>query len=167
MKESGRKDIPADLREVLQHFERWRVERKAGARIPEGLWSSAVEVAARHGVHRVCTLLGVNHTDLKDRLSLWRMGQEHGSTVTVRFVELPGADVESEVAPPIEMSARVSPSSSPSPSAPSEAGLAVRGAFIMLEAGNRARMVVQLPVTQPVSIAEVLDGFWARHACSS
>ena len=49
-------------------FARWRDTTPLGARIPEALWSRAVELARAHGVARVATTLGLDYTRLKRRL---------------------------------------------------------------------------------------------------
>ena len=43
----------ADLAQVGVAFERWRGSTSVGARIPEALWSRAVELTSIHGVGRV------------------------------------------------------------------------------------------------------------------
>jgi len=59
----------ADLAQVAVAFERWRGSTPVGARIPEALWSRAVELAGTHGVARVATTLRLDYTRLKRRLT--------------------------------------------------------------------------------------------------
>jgi hypothetical protein len=49
---------------------RWRAARPLGGRIPEVLWSRAVELAARHGVAQVARALRLDYVRLKRRLAI-------------------------------------------------------------------------------------------------
>jgi hypothetical protein len=59
----------ADLAATAAAFARWRDTTPVGARIPEALWSRAVELAGTHGVARVATTLRLDYTRLKRRLT--------------------------------------------------------------------------------------------------
>ncbi len=59
----------ADLTAAAAAFARWRDTTPLGARIPEALWSRAVELARAHGVARVATTLRLDYTRLKRRLA--------------------------------------------------------------------------------------------------
>jgi hypothetical protein len=59
----------ADLAATAAAFARWRDTTAVGARIPEALWSRAVELAGTHGVARVATTLRLDYTRLKRRLT--------------------------------------------------------------------------------------------------
>ena len=59
----------ADLAETAAAFAHWRNSTPLGARIPEELWSRAVELAARHGVSRVAATLRLDYVRLKRRLT--------------------------------------------------------------------------------------------------
>jgi hypothetical protein len=59
----------ADLAATVADFARWRDTTPLGARIPEALWSRAVELARTHGVARVATTLRLDYTRLKRRLT--------------------------------------------------------------------------------------------------
>jgi hypothetical protein len=59
----------ADLTATVAAFARWRDTTPVGARIPEALWSRAVELASTHGVARVATTLRLDYTRLKRRLT--------------------------------------------------------------------------------------------------
>jgi len=59
----------ADLTAAAAAFARWRDTTPLGARIPETLWSRAVELARTHGVARVATALRLDYTRLKRRLT--------------------------------------------------------------------------------------------------
>ena len=58
-----------DLAATAAAFARWRDTTPLGARIPEALWSRAVELARTHGVGRVATLLRLDYVRLKRRLA--------------------------------------------------------------------------------------------------
>jgi hypothetical protein len=49
-------------------FARWRATTALGARIPEKLWSRAVELASTHGVGRVARTLRLDYSRLKRRV---------------------------------------------------------------------------------------------------
>ena len=54
--------------ERVQHrFDLWRKTRKRCSPIPETLWSSAVELAREHGLHRTAQTLRLNYYSLKKR----------------------------------------------------------------------------------------------------
>jgi hypothetical protein len=59
----------ADLTATAAAFARWRDTTPVGARIPEALWSRAVELAGTHGVARVARVLRLDYTRLKRRLT--------------------------------------------------------------------------------------------------
>jgi len=59
----------ANLAATATAFARWRDTTPVGARIPEALWSRAVELARAHGVARVATTLRLDYTRLKRRLT--------------------------------------------------------------------------------------------------
>jgi len=54
--------------EVRSHFERWRRTRQGRARIPDELWSAAIQLARRDGVHRTATSLHLDGGKLKRRM---------------------------------------------------------------------------------------------------
>jgi hypothetical protein len=60
----------ADLAATAAAFARWRDTKPSGARIPEALWSQAVELARTHGVARVTTMLRLDYVRLKRRLTV-------------------------------------------------------------------------------------------------
>ena len=67
--------------------------RNAGARIPEELWSRAIELAERHGIAKVAVALKLDYTSLKRRLSATATekraaGGERPSPPSPDFVEL-------------------------------------------------------------------------------
>lgn len=77
----------AGLAGARKRFERWRRTRKSRT-IPEELWRLAVDLAARHGVHRTSRALRLNYYSLKKRVE--RAAAESGPPAT--FVEVVAAD---------------------------------------------------------------------------
>jgi hypothetical protein len=58
-----------DLAQAAAAFAHWRNTTSLGARIPEDLWSRAVELAASHGVSKVAATLRLDYAGLKRRLT--------------------------------------------------------------------------------------------------
>jgi hypothetical protein len=54
-----------DIDEVRTRFENWRQTRRGKARIPDELWSAAVEVARRDGVNQTAAALHLDAGKLK------------------------------------------------------------------------------------------------------
>lgn len=85
------RDLPAPLEGVRQRFMQWRTTHKARSRIPDSLWTAAVKMAGRHGLHRTARALRVEYYALKKRVeqqsAAARRRRESGSVAT--FVELP------------------------------------------------------------------------------
>jgi hypothetical protein len=59
----------ADLAQTAAAFAHWRNTTPLGARIPEELWSRAVELAANQGVTKVAATLRLDYARLKRRLT--------------------------------------------------------------------------------------------------
>jgi hypothetical protein len=59
---------PARFEAVRQRFERWRRSRQGRARIPERLWTSAVQLAATYGLCRTARTLRLDYYALKKRV---------------------------------------------------------------------------------------------------
>ncbi|MBC8249565.1 MAG: hypothetical protein H8E90_07790 [Anaerolineales bacterium] len=60
--------LPARLSRARRHFERWRSTRKPPSRIPEDLWSLAVELSQEYGLARTARTLSLGYNTLKKRL---------------------------------------------------------------------------------------------------
>jgi hypothetical protein len=76
-----------DIEALRLRFERWRRTRKSKTRIPDGLWSAAVELARRYGINRTAAPLRLDGGKLK-RLVL-AAGRGSRRSAPPRFVELP------------------------------------------------------------------------------
>ena len=58
------------LDEARRQFKRWRSRRPhSRSRIPEELWTLAVQAAQEHGVYQTSQALVLDYTHLKDRLA--------------------------------------------------------------------------------------------------
>jgi len=64
----GKRSRVPNVHEVRSRFEQWRQTRQGKARIPNELWSAAIEVARRDGVHRTATALHLDGGKLKRRM---------------------------------------------------------------------------------------------------
>jgi hypothetical protein len=82
--------LPKELTSVREQFERWRRGRRGRSRIPEGLWASAAEVAAQHGVSRTAQALGLDYYALGRRVAASKGdgGEPTGAPAAATFVEL-------------------------------------------------------------------------------
>ena len=57
-----------NLDEVRTRFENWRQHRQGKQRIPDGLWTAAIEVARRDGVNPTAAALHLDGGKLKRRM---------------------------------------------------------------------------------------------------
>jgi len=80
-------ELPLDLARARRRFQAWRCRRRAGDRIPKGLWALAVRLANRHGVSRTATALGLDYYGLKERAQGAAVRVSQSSSPA--FVELP------------------------------------------------------------------------------
>ena len=83
----GRKSADTlDIDEVRTRFESWRQTRKGKARIPDELWSAAVQVARRDGVNQTAGALHLDGGKLKRRMMA--TGSAPDKTMPPAFVEM-------------------------------------------------------------------------------
>ena len=83
----GRKSAGTlDIDEVRTRFESWRQMRKGKARIPDELWSAAVQVARRDGVNQTAAALHLDGGKLKRRMMA--TGPVPDKTMPPAFVEM-------------------------------------------------------------------------------
>lgn len=78
---------------VQHRFDLWRKTRKRCSPIPETLWSSAVELAREHGLHRTAQTLRLNYYSLKKRFPLisGAPGRAQKESTFVELFPPPGA----------------------------------------------------------------------------
>jgi hypothetical protein len=75
-----------DIDELRTRFERWRQTRQRKARIPDELWSAAVDVARRDGVNQTAGALHLDGGKLKRRMLA--SGTRRRTATRPAFVEL-------------------------------------------------------------------------------
>lgn len=75
-----------ELSEVQRRFEEWRQTRRGKTRIPEELWSAAVEVARQGGVSRTAAALHLDGGKLMKRLRASKVARK--KMAPPAFVEL-------------------------------------------------------------------------------
>jgi hypothetical protein len=75
-----------DTDQVRTRFESWRQTRKGKARIPDELWSAAVEVARREGVNHTAAALHLDGGKLKRRMMA--TGRVRDKTMPPAFAEM-------------------------------------------------------------------------------
>ncbi len=79
---------------VAEHFEQWRRRKKKGERIPEHLWSEAIELLGRYGISQVTRKLRLSGTDLNKRRGLSDAGRlRKGTEADAAFVEIDRTEV--------------------------------------------------------------------------
>ncbi len=59
---------PASLPMARRRFEQWRNKNRPRSRYPEELWSTAVELAREHGIHKTARSLRLDYYSLKKKL---------------------------------------------------------------------------------------------------
>ena len=85
---SRRKSVDSlDINEVRVRFEHWRQSRHGKARIPDELWSAAIEVARRGGINQTAAALRLDGGKLK-RLMLAAKPLPRKTMPPPTFVEL-------------------------------------------------------------------------------
>ena len=60
--------LPDELQQLSKKLDQWRGANPPRARLPESLWSAAVEMAQRHGLHRTAKTLRLDYMRLKKRM---------------------------------------------------------------------------------------------------
>ena len=80
-----RSEAAESLETGRERFEAWRRSRTVGERIPDGLWSLAVKLAAVHGLSRTAAALRVDYYSLRQRVGA--RSSDYGA-VAPAFIEL-------------------------------------------------------------------------------
>ena len=65
MTDSLRSVLSASMAQAQQRFEQWRGQQPRRGRLPEELWSLAVDLARQFGVSRTAKILRLDHNKLK------------------------------------------------------------------------------------------------------
>ncbi len=93
-------ESPLTLETAAEHFAQWRRNKKKGERIPEKLWSEAIDLVDTYGVSQVTRTLRLSGTDLNKRRGIVDTGQRRLSQkTTAAFVEIEPAVVQRAAGP--------------------------------------------------------------------
>ncbi len=76
------------LQKLALRFQEWREEHAPRARLPEQLWSAAVEVAGQQGVYRTARTLRLDYASLKKKVRARPRAAATTATLPAAFVEL-------------------------------------------------------------------------------
>ena len=89
--------IPAEIEATRMKFEKWRRRRTGRERIPESLWSEAVELARRYGTWPAARALRLDYNKLKQLAVAGNERRALNSSPRTTFVEVipPGPEVSS------------------------------------------------------------------------
>jgi len=87
--------IPAEIEATQLKFEKWRQRRTGQERIPETLWSEAVEMARLYGTWPAAKALRLDYNKLKERAVAGRERRALNSSATFVEVIPPAAGVPS------------------------------------------------------------------------
>jgi hypothetical protein len=84
------RELPRRLEGVRRRIERWRQTRKVRSRIPDRLWTAAVQMARAYGVNRTAQTLRLDYYGLKKRVEQKTIVAANATEAksTSRFVEL-------------------------------------------------------------------------------
>ena len=98
MKNPRQSALPAKLARGRRRFERWRRDHQPPTRLPESLWSLAVELAQEYGLSRTARTLRLDYNGLKKRLEFLAPDKASPATPSPPFLEL----LPSEMHPTVE-----------------------------------------------------------------
>ena len=87
MKNQSNSVLPAKLAQGRQQFEHWRTQQKTRRRLPDHLWSLAVELAREYGVSKTAPILRLDYNVLKKK-SQSDNTDYCGQNPTLPFLEL-------------------------------------------------------------------------------
>jgi hypothetical protein len=88
MKSGSRGEVPVEIERARLRFARWRKNRKKVTRIPDRLWTAAVEAARLHGVNPTAIALGLDYNHLKERTRSARRSTRSKKAKSPSFMEL-------------------------------------------------------------------------------
>ena len=80
--------LPDKLAQGLRQFEQWRRQREGRSRLPDHLWSLAVELAREFGVSRTAKTLRLAYNTLKEKSQHSEERDRPDSRLTIPFLEL-------------------------------------------------------------------------------
>jgi hypothetical protein len=67
-----KRPIPEEIQNVRTQLTEWRKSNPHRSRLPEELWTAAVELARHHGLYRTARALPIDYVGLRKRLQLAR-----------------------------------------------------------------------------------------------
>jgi hypothetical protein len=102
MKNPRKSSLPAKLVRGRRRFERWRRDHQPPTRLPESLWSLAVELAQEYGLSRVSRTLRLDYNGLKKRLVCSAPDETSPATPPPSFLELLPSEMHPTVACTLE-----------------------------------------------------------------
>lgn len=77
------------LEDVQEQFTKWRATRQRRSRIPEKLWSAAVELTEQYSINKISKALQVNYSTLKNKAALHTQEKTTPIVPHPCFLELP------------------------------------------------------------------------------
>ena len=80
--------LPDKLAQGLRQFEQWRRQKEGRGRLPDHLWSLAVELAREFGVSRTAKTLRLAHNTLKQKSLLGKERTPSNPIGSIPFLEL-------------------------------------------------------------------------------
>ena len=80
--------VPARLAKVQKRFESWRSRNRPRTRIPEKLWTAAVDIAQEIGEHRTAKALRLDYYTLLKRIEASSPARKDALEALPQFVEL-------------------------------------------------------------------------------
>ena len=80
--------LPDKLAQGLRQFEQWRRQKEGRGRLPDHLWSLAVELAREFGVSRTAKTLRLAHNTLKQKSLLRKERTPSNRIPAIPFLEL-------------------------------------------------------------------------------
>lgn len=131
--------LPPNAAKVRRRIETWRRTREKRTRMPEELWSAAVEVAQAYGVHAMSRGLRVRYESLKQRVV-------EAETAAARSSRQGDGDTELVEVTPTWVGTGVSAQ-----------------CIVELHEPGGARMRIRLPEVGAIDVAAFVEAFWNRR----
>ncbi len=91
MNDKNAVSIPEPIVQLQRQLDQFRSAQPHRAKIPEGLWQAAVELARQHGLYAVAHPLRLDYVGLKRRLEGVTKLEKKKKSASPRFVELMAA----------------------------------------------------------------------------
>lgn len=95
-----------EFRSVKRRLNQWRRAHNGQGRIPETLWTEAVELALAHGIERTADVLALNANRLEERVDERRGQRRSSADSDPTFVELSLPQMQSRAGCTLEAEGR-------------------------------------------------------------